>query len=446
MAPRGASRFAIPGSNTTSKQLDCWNHSRRNFLTALVGLGVSTVMPCGSLLAVENAKPKGESPMRFRVWVFSDAHVGRDKKYGPRDSLAEAISQSESVSGFDWDIALDLGDMSGDVGLPKDPEGEEIVRQFGALKRHRREQIYDLSGNHDRSGLDESQAWWWRKWIDPTGEHTEFSHVDAAKRPFPIDGTWERYSFRVGNVLFLMMCDINEPTQKVGRGTLGGNPSGVLSGETFRWWKRMVEENPSSIIISAHHYMLKNTTTASGEWEGMRRDEKGGWKDGYHGYYEGKGTPQGASYLYWVDSKQDSGALENFLEASPGRVALWLGGHTHTAPDDTYGGKSHIERHWGTTFINVAGLTKYMGAAENCVPRSWLLTFTDSSDEVTAQCYLHTSDYAPQGWYSKFDRVIKLSKQFKMPSVKAGIAGESRGATVSSLHSATRFWVDDGQP
>jgi hypothetical protein len=44
---------------------------------------------------------------------------------------------------------------------------------------------------------------------------------------------------------------------------------------------------------------------------------------------------------------------------------------------------------------------------------------------VTAQCYLHTSDYAPQGWYSKFDGVIKLSKQFKMPSVKAGIAGKS---------------------
>jgi hypothetical protein len=404
--------------------MDCWNHSRRDFLTALAVLGVSTVMPCSSLLAEENAKPKGDSPRRFRVWVFSDAHVGRDKKYGPRDSLAEAISQSESASGFEWDIALDLGDMSGDVGLPKDPEGEEIVRQFGALKKHRREQIYDLSGNHDRSGLDEPQAWWWRKWIDPTGEHSEFSHVAAGKRPFPIDGTWERYSFRVGNVLFLMMSDINEPTQKVGRGTLGGNPSGVLSGETFRWWKRMVEQNPSLIIVSAHHYMLKNTTTASGEWEGMRRDEKGGWRDGYHGYYEGKGTPQGASFLYWVDSKQDPGAIENFLGASPGRVALWLGAHTHTAPDDTYGGKSHIERRWGTTFINVAGLTKYMGAAENCVPRSWLLTFTDSSDEVTAQCYLHTSDYAPQGWYSKFDRVIKLSKQFKMPSVKAGLAGE----------------------
>jgi len=108
------------------------------------------------------------------------------------------------------DIALDLGDISGDVGLPKDAEGEEVVRQFAALKKHRREQIYDLGGNHDRSGLDEPQEWWWRKWVDPTGEHTQLSHVDASKRPFPIEGTWERYSFRAGNLLFLMMSDINE--------------------------------------------------------------------------------------------------------------------------------------------------------------------------------------------------------------------------------------------
>ena len=64
--------------------------------------------------------------------------------------MAEAISQPESASGFDWDIALDLGDMSGEVGVPKDPEGEEIVRQFGVLKKHRREQIYDLSGASGR--------------------------------------------------------------------------------------------------------------------------------------------------------------------------------------------------------------------------------------------------------------------------------------------------------
>jgi hypothetical protein len=119
--------------------------------------------------------------------------------------------------------------------------------------------------------------------------------------------------------------------------------------------------------------------------------------------------------LYWVDSKQDSAAFENFLSAMPGRVDLWLGAHTHTSPDDTYGGKSHIERRCGTTFVNVAGLTAYMGKPVNCIPRSWLLTLKDSSDELNAQCYMHASYYAPQGWYQKFDRVIKLSKPFKLP-------------------------------
>lgn len=357
------------------------------------------------------------APRTFRVWVFSDAHVGTDKEAG-RESLATAIRQSESPAGFEWDIALDLGDMSGAQGTPKDPEGQEVVRQFAALQRHRREQIYDLSGNHDRSGLDEPQAWWWRKWIDPTGEHTEFSGVDGRRRPFPIDGTWEHYSFRVGNLLFLMMSDINEPTQKVGRGTLGGNPGGVVSGETFRWWQQMIRDNPSSIIISAHHYVLKNTTVASGDWEGMRRDENGAWHSWYHGYYP-QGTPQGASYLYWVDGKPDSGAFEGVLAAAPSSVAMWLGAHTHTTPDDDYGGKSHVEQRWGTTFINVAELTGFHGTPQNQVPRSWLLTFTAGSDRVTARCYLHGSEYAPQGWYEKVGREIKLPRLFRMPAAPA---------------------------
>jgi hypothetical protein len=353
-------------------------------------------------------------PRTLSVWLFADAHVGTDKANG-RDSLATALQQSEGATGFDWDIALDLGDVSGAQGTPKDEEGKEIVRQFSVLTRHRREQIYDLSGNHDRSGLDEPQAWWWQKWIDPMGMNREFSGVDAAKRPYPVTGTWERYSFRAGNLLFLMMSDINEPSQKVGRGTLGGNPGGVVSGETFRWWKRMVEENPTSIIIAAHHYVLKDTTVASGEWEGMQRDDKGGWQSSYHGYFR-QGTPQDASYLYWVDSKRDSRAFENVLAASPARVALWLGAHTHTSPEDTYGGKSHIEQRWGTTFVNVAALTQYHTKPGTGIPRSWLLTFTDGSNQVTAKCYLHGSDYAPQGWFPQYDRVIRLPRPFSLPA------------------------------
>ena len=224
MAHSDTPYLAPTRSNANSAQLNANDHSRRDFLNALVGLVITSATAVPRLEEIARNGKSVSELKTFQVWVFSDAHVDRDKKYGNgRESLADALRQSESTSGFDWDIALDLGDMSGAEGTPKDAEGEEIVRQFGVVKRHRREQIYDLSGNHDRSGLDEPQAWWWRKWVDPTGEHTEFSHVDATKRPFPIEGTWERYSFRVGNLLFLMMSDINEPTQKVGRGTLGGN-------------------------------------------------------------------------------------------------------------------------------------------------------------------------------------------------------------------------------
>src|SRR4029078_6798557 len=166
-------------------------------------------------------------------------------------------------------------------------------------------------------------------------------------------------------------------------------------------------------VTTAAHYVLKDSTVASGEWEGMRRDEKGAWQSWYHGYYP-QGTPQGASFLYWVDSRPGSHAFEDVLAETPS-VALWLGAHTHTKPDDTYGGKSHIEKKWSTTFVNAAELTAFHGVRENQVPRSWLFTFTDGSDEVTARCYLHSDAYAPQGWYDKVGRTIKLPAPFRMP-------------------------------
>jgi len=155
---------------------------------------------------------------------------------------------------FKWDIAVDIGDMSGGQAVPDDEEGTEVVRQFGALEDHRRESIYNICGNHDRSGLAEPQAWWWRKWVDPMGEQSEFSGVDSARRPYPIEGTWERYSFKVGNILFLMMSDINEPAQTTGCGDLGGNPAGVVSAQTFAWWKALVSAHPDHLIVSVHHY------------------------------------------------------------------------------------------------------------------------------------------------------------------------------------------------
>jgi hypothetical protein len=359
-----------------------------------------------------------ETNRQLRVWAFGDAHVGTDACH-KRESLADALRQSET--GFDWDIAIDVGDNSGGQAVPDDTEGREIVRQYAVLKQHRREQSYGVCGNHDRSGLDEPAAWWFQKWIDPIGQHTEHSGMDPAKRPYPVSGTWERYSFRVGNLLFLMMSDINEPTQKIGRGPLGGNPGGVVSAETFVWWKQMVADNPDAIIISVHHYLLKNTTTATGEWEGMVKDKDGKWRSGYHGY-KPQGTPQGASYLYWVGSEPDAPAFEKFLaECQPADapagsnvIALWLGGHTHPRnPDDTHGGKPLTATRWGVHFLNVCPLTKHhVGHTHPTTPMSRLLTFTEGSDEVCEQCWLHTDDFAPRGWYDKAERRLKLPRPF----------------------------------
>lgn len=59
------------------------------------------------------------------------------------------------------------------------------------------------------------------------------------------------------------------------------------------------------------------------------------------------------SILFYIE--QDSGAFENGHSTSYGTVAP----HKRTPfPDDTYGWKSHIERRWGRTFINVAGLAR----------------------------------------------------------------------------------------
>jgi hypothetical protein len=265
-----------------------------------------------------------------------------------------------------------------------------------------------VCGNHDRSGLDQPKNEWWRKWVDPTGENTRYSGVHANRRQYAIEGTWERYSFRIGNVLFLMMSDINEPSQKIGRDTLGGNPSGVVTGETFEWWKKMVESNRDSIIVSAHHYMLKNTTVASGEWEGMRKGPDGNWVSHYHGL-KPQGTPKGASYLYWVNSVEDAQAFERYLEAHPGAISLWLGGHTHTNPDDTYGGKRHIETKWGVHFVNVSALTAHH--VKTSVPMSRLLSF--EGNQVRIQCYLHTDHHAPRGWYDKVERRLPLTRAFR---------------------------------
>jgi hypothetical protein len=385
-----------------------------------------------------NALPShaGEA-QTFHLWVFSDAHVATDRAVsaairdgmefvppaGYPESLARALRQSEQggeLGGppFRWDVALDLGDNAGLWSLPDDEQGAEVVRQYGALRSHRREQIYAVAGNHDASpGNAASSAgkpanWWFRKWVDPLGEFPETSGVNPALRPYPIEGNWERYTFKAGNIRFLMMSDRNDLPYPVGRREWGGgSPAGAVTRETFDWWRRHVEAAGAEIVISCHHHMLRETTVGSGDFEGVSQYPDGRYRHGrYHGV---DGVPEGASYLYFLDDQPKAQAFERYLAAHPGAVDIWLGGHTHTHPDDVLNGRSHVERKWGTHFINCAQLSKYHSFV-TCPPMSRHFTFTCGSPLVRVRCYLHDDSHAPEGWYPRAERVLELSKPFRM--------------------------------
>ena len=344
----------------------------------------------------------------FRLWAISDTHVGTDILHG-RSSLAEAINHAESGGNqggdsFHWDVCINLGDFTGSQLPPDDDEGRLVVDQYKVSTKHKREDFYDLIGNHDATRYgDKPVQWWFRKWIDPTGDNTLFSGVENSKRTYPVNGTWEHYSFDVGNITFLMLGDRNDYPPPVGRGSKGGYPAGAISIETFEWWKDQVHTNQGRILITCAHHMLKETTVATGLNEGC--------DGGYHGRFQ-DGAPQGSSFIYFVGDEPDSGKVEEFLLSNQPVIDLWLGGHTHTNPDDVVSGRSHIEQKYGVTFANVAGLTKYHG--KKSVPMSRLFTFEEGSNLIKIECYLHTSDYASQGWYEPAKRIVRLSKPFSL--------------------------------
>ena len=203
------------------------------------------------------------------------------------------------------------------------------------------------------------------------------------------------------------MCLIEGGTPPIAQEReFGGYPAGAISEETFEWWTEKVRGNTDKIVITAHHHMIKETTVASGLNEGC--------DGGYHGRMPDGGAP-GASLIYWVGGQKDSGRIENFLAENTPAIDLWLGAHTHTHPDDTTGGRSHIEQKWGANFVNVSAITRYHGQ-KNSIPMSRLFTFAEGSDEVRVQCYLHTDQYAPEGWYKQSERTLKLRHKFEVPA------------------------------
>jgi hypothetical protein len=379
---------------------------------------------CAAVLFLDFAAD-GAEPAEFNVWAVSCAHVPADIRRG-RESLAKVIRHSEgAIAGapaFAWDIMIDAGDLSAHQFPPGDRDGMELIRQYQVMTEHRREQIYNVPGNHDAPYYDHVPGSWIRKWGDPLGENTAFSGVDSTRRPFAVQGNWERYRFLAGNILFLMLADRNDAPEPVGRGhskdaQRGGFPAGAVTRDTFNWWKQQVLENQDKIIVTMHHHVLRDTTIASGNGEGNPR---------YHG---ASGGAAGSSYLYYLIENDDpddfqyvadAHVFEDFLDAyqkehGQGAIDLWIGGHTHVkGPEDDWGDKTISERKWGVGFLQVAALTRHHGGS---FPLSRVLSFADGSDRLRAKVYLHEPyEKNTIGFYAASEIDWPLRHRFAAPS------------------------------
>ena len=146
-----------------------------------------------------------------------------------------------------------------------------------------------------------------------------------------MEGTWERYSFQVGNILFLAMGDRNDGGPPVGRGERGGYPAGAVTRETFEWWREQVEQNQDKIIVTAHHHMLKETTVASGPWEGV--------DGGYHGRFE-DGAPHRriVSPFRREESRMREPSSPTWRRTRAPSTSGWEGIPTRTRTTHTAGG------------------------------------------------------------------------------------------------------------
>ena len=87
-----------------------------------------------------------------------------------------------------------------------------------------------------------------------------------------------------------------------------------------------------------------------------------------------------AGYLYWlvdesktpIEGIADAQVFENFLKKHPGAIDLWIGGHTHTDPEDR------------------------------------------------VRCFLHTDRFAERGWYDRAERLLPLRHPFDSGPWKLG--------------------------
>jgi hypothetical protein len=331
----------------------------------------------------------------FVAWVSGCPHVPADTSNG-RSAVSSAISDVESSKVSRVDVAFCLGDFSTNQNPTEiatyATEGVDCATQLGSgTNKINRNKIYTLRGNHDPG---DGQNDWYDRYIDRNGVNTAFSGVTDALRPFPIQNkTADYYSITTGNVIWLVLDDINHGAQPCGRsGGSGGFPAGSTSLAAYNWWVSMIENNPGKIIITCAHHLLKNTTIATGDNEGVN--------GGYHG---SSGQAIGSGRLHNVITDFNANTYEadqtrfmDYLAVHPGACSIWLGAHTHYNVGETYSGRGYTTTVNGCAFVNVGTLSRHHGTPKN--PQSKFLTFTVGSNQVMMNNFVHDTSYQNIGY------------------------------------------------
>lgn len=328
------------------------------------------------------------------VSIAGCPHVQADKDVG-RNSISTYISDLESTKASKIDFAVILGDFSANQNPSEiatySAEGTECAAQLNSGTKYlTRNHIYPIVGNHDDGDNNRD---WYNRFIDRHGVNTAFSGVTDALRPYPITHHDNYYSFVTGNVLWLMLDDVNYCSGPCGRsGASGGFPSGSTTIEAYNWWVSMIENNPDKIIITCAHHLLKDTTIATGDNEGVN--------GGYHG---SSGQAIGSGRLHNVITDinantyiDDQTMFMDYLVANPGACTMWFGSHTHYEVGETYAGRSYMATVNGCNFINVGALTKHHVVKH---PQSKIINFVEGSSVCVMNNILHDTSFAPVGYY-----------------------------------------------
>lgn len=337
--------------------------------------------------------PRKKSEHRF--WIMGCMHFAADAEEG-QNTFFKAIQDSVLMN-FDYVNLLMLGDFASSKGYPSKFEGEYIASQLKFLGS-KRERLLTLAGNHD---ADDGQEWF-KKYCLYTADNKK--QKDA----------FRNYSYRYGNVLFLMISDQNDMPFPRGRANAfpGGHPAGSISQETFDWLKHQLQSNAKSNIVICSHHMLKATTFNTDVLGGIalgptpeasmpeRHGISAGIVDG-----ESKKLLKGLSYLRFVgahDLEAKEGALDpvrKLLNEYPN--VLWLGAHTHGSllRGDGKPRKFVHKDENGNVFVNCSSLSQCHG--KFCDPSSRVMILREGSNRFEIKAFVHANGYLGEqrtGW------------------------------------------------